>query len=472
MAVFNGTAGADIIKPGTVTPGVVVDPPGAQPGPDSDLVFGGGGDDVIDGGKGDDRLLGDKGDDTIVAGRGDDYLSGGEGRDLYLFSGEFGQDVVAEYYQFVDTVDIDGRVRADAHIEVVGHDLIVTIGSNTITIDDQYVFGDHGRPKVEVLRFDDVTLRLKTIEESWTLHEGTVGDDTDIGSVFDDTTYGFGGEDTLLGDTGDDLLFGGDGDDVLQGNDGNDVLEGGRGLDRLIGDDQDDTYRFSGQWDDDTIVEQTRSGRDVIDMTGIDADRVKVELVGNDLVVTAGGRSVTVEDAYFSLSDRGVLEKLHLADGIVVDLKFVDGDWLDKHGTVHDDDIHGTVFGDTIAGRGGSDVIAGDAGGDTIDGGAGDDVLSGGGSDDVLRGGGGSDLFVFDGEVGSDRVLDFTDGVDRLQFSGFAPEFSTVAEILAAAQQVGDDVVITLRPDDSDAFDTYTLENVDLADLDETDFLT
>ena len=98
-----------------------------------------------------------------------------------------------------------------------------------------------------------------------------------------------------------------------------------------------------------------------------------------------------------------------------------------------------------------SSIFTGTSGADTLFGGAGDDLLTGGA---------GSDLFVVSKGYGSDTISDFTAGaggdVLRVQNYGFA----TFASFLAAAQQVGVDIVINLA-----AGETLTLQNVTLASL-------
>ncbi|MEO1611147.1 MAG: choice-of-anchor I family protein, partial [Pseudomonadota bacterium] len=68
-----------------------------------DVIDGGDGDDLIDGGRGRDDIMGGDGDDeidggssrdTIEGGAGDDDLTGGWGRDTFIFSGDFGDDVI------------------------------------------------------------------------------------------------------------------------------------------------------------------------------------------------------------------------------------------------------------------------------------------------------------------------------------------------------------------------------------------
>jgi len=71
---------------------------------------------------------------------------------------------------------------------------------------------------------------------------------------------------------------------------------------------------------------------------------------------------------------------------------------------------------DTIIGGSGADTLIGGAAGDTLDGGIGNDLLRGGAGDDSLTGGGGADLFEFAAGEGTDRIADFTLGLDQIDF--------------------------------------------------------
>ena len=76
-----------------------------------------------------------------------------------------------------------------------------------------------------------------------------------------------------------------------------------------------------------------------------------------------------------------------------------------------------------LTGNGGSNVLLGGALADVLDGQGGNDVLDGGTGRDTLTGGDGADTFVItkaDAFRGSDLILDFEDGVDKISFSGFA----------------------------------------------------
>lgn len=92
-----------------------------------------------------------------------------------------------------------------------------------------------------------------------------------------------------------------------------------------------------------------------------------------------------------------------------------------------EDVINGQGGNDTIRGLSGNDVLRGGAGNDTLLGGAGSDLLSGDAGNDLLnggagfdtvRGGAGQDTFVLAAGAGTDTILDFVDGTDKIGLSG------------------------------------------------------
>ena len=80
-----------------------------------------------------------------------------------------------------------------------------------------------------------------------------------------------------------------------------------------------------------------------------------------------------------------------------------------------DDYIQGMGGDDTIHGKGGDDVLSGGIGRDYIDGGLNNDLLIGGEGLDMLRGGEGVDTFRLSTGSGWDRIMDFQDGIDRIE---------------------------------------------------------
>ncbi|MEM8721637.1 MAG: calcium-binding protein [Cyanobacteria bacterium P01_G01_bin.39] len=84
---------------------------------------------------------------------------------------------------------------------------------------------------------------------------GTSVDDDIFGDFGNDTLNGLGGDDLLDGYTGNDSLFGGTGDDILLGYTGNDSLLGGAGSDVIAGEAGDDILNGYGNtnWEYDTL---------------------------------------------------------------------------------------------------------------------------------------------------------------------------------------------------------------------------
>jgi serralysin len=133
-------------------------------------------------------------------------------------------------------------------------------------------------------------------------------------------------------------------------------------------------------------------------------------------------------------------------------------------GTAGSDLLPGLDGNDAILGFDGDDTLQGGNGRDTLDGGKGADVLNGGTESDILTGGPGPDLFLFNADFGHDIITDL-ESQDQIQFEdGLFPDSLAV---LAASQQIGDNVVIRLDNDN-----TVTLLDTKLSSLQLSDFVT
>ncbi len=75
-------------------------------GSGADTLIGGKGDDSLSGGDGDDVLKGSKGGDTLEGGAGDDMLYGGKGTDVFVFAGASGFDVIKDFKDGKDKLDL------------------------------------------------------------------------------------------------------------------------------------------------------------------------------------------------------------------------------------------------------------------------------------------------------------------------------------------------------------------------------
>ncbi|TYO83958.1 hemolysin type calcium-binding protein, partial [Oceanicella actignis] len=110
------------------------------------------------------------------------------------------------------------------------------------------------------------------------------------------------------------------------------------------------------------------------------------------------------------------------------------------------DALRGRAGGDVLFAGDGDDVLRGGRGRDSLSGQAGDDVIAGGRGDDILAGGAGADVFVFAADWGRDRVADFVQGQDRLDFSnagvGAASELTILDHAEGALIAWGEDSVL------------------------------
>ena len=186
---------------------------------------------------------------------------------------------------------------------------------------------------------------------------------------------------------------------TLYGLDGDDRLDGGGGADQLVGGRGNDTY----------LVDNV-----------------------NDRVVEVAGQGT---DTVYSTVD-------HVLDANVERLVLTGTAALTGTGNALHNVITANDAGNTLYGLAGNDTLIGGLGDDTLIGGAGNDILRGGYGLDILTGGAGRDEFVLARPTDIDIITDFNAAEDviRLLRSGYASK----AEVLAALQQAGENVVLNL----------------------------
>lgn len=393
---------------------------------DDDLSGTAGGD-FFDGGAGNDIIRGLGGDDSLFGGLDDDYLHGGDDDDLV--TGDAGNDTLFGGFQ-EDT--LIGGVGNDLLLGDAGFDLLVG-GEGNDTL--------NGGAQADVLlggNGDDLLI-------------GEAGLDILSGDAGNDTLRGDGGEDVLRGGDDDDVLFAGAGNDVLYGDNGNDQLQGDAGFDLLVGGIGNDT--LDGGDDNDTLLggagfDRMSGGAGDDRMDGGDQADNLLGGDGNDTMLGGNG-----------------FDRLFGQNGD--DLLF---------GGFDTDGLFGQSGNDTIQGQWGNDQLHGGTGNDLLDGGANDDRLSGGAGfdtligslgNDTLTGNFNADTFVFADNHGQDVITDFdaTNAFERIDFSAITAITSYLDLTLNHLSQVGANVEINTGTG------LVTLLNVDLADLDEGDFL-
>ncbi|MEM9093099.1 MAG: calcium-binding protein [Cyanobacteria bacterium P01_F01_bin.53] len=131
------------------------------------------------------------------------------------------------------------------------------------------------------------------------------------------------------------------------------------------------------------------------------------------------------------------------------------------------DIIFGGGGNDRIGGKAGNDILSGDAGDDLIWGDNGDDIIMGMTGNDTLVGdnnsdGVGSDLFVFGNGDGTDTILDFEVGIDRIGL--------VEGELVFAELTLTQDGANTLLGVTSTGETLAVLNNVQVSALGETSF--
>ncbi|CAK7009681.1 calcium-binding protein [Saezia sanguinis] len=267
-----------------------------------DELHGLAGNDEIHGGAGNDRLFGDAGDDVLIGGDGDDYLAGGAGNDIleggagsdtYYFERGWGQDVINNWdngQNKLDVIQFGAGISAqdiETLYEGMGGDgagghLILRLKGSTdqITIENYFNSWDESS-KVDQIRFADGTVWTQTTiaGSALTIH-GTEEGDYLNGSSMADNIYGGAGDDSLMGGDGNDLLVGGTGNDTLDGGAGNDIyhFESGWGQDYINNSDAGfDTIRFAqdissgdidlSRWNDDLVIRR-KDSTDLIMVSG------------------------------------------------------------------------------------------------------------------------------------------------------------------------------------------------------------
>ncbi len=86
----------------------------------NDILKGGNGNDQLNGGSGNDVLKGGGGDDILIGGNGDDILIGGEGADVFQFYSGQGKNVIEDFEDGTDLLDLTIFGFADA-AEALSH---------------------------------------------------------------------------------------------------------------------------------------------------------------------------------------------------------------------------------------------------------------------------------------------------------------------------------------------------------------
>ncbi len=160
-----------------------------------------------------------------------------------------------------------------------------------------------------------------------------------------------------------------------------------------------------------------------------------VMLNGDDRMELSGGLNAAITNDYaFGANGNDTIYGNGGDDTLLGD---AGNDLLD--GDIGNDSLMGGTGADSLYGFTGADFLFGGKGLDSLFGGNGVDRLRGDAGNDFLTGGNGQDQFVFRKGHGSDTIVDWQDGIDKIRIE--APGSTNVGTFVET--QVGADCVIT-----------------------------
>jgi len=371
--------------------------------PGGGLVLGYGGDDILTGGAGTDHLIGGDGADTLAGGAGSDILNGGAGSDTYVYNAGDGADVISD-------LDNDG---SDVNVLTLGAGLLpANVIVSMDPSDTSTAILDFGGGDMVTLvgQFAGAGLGVQQI----VFDDGTIWTEADLEAAYlasantpgDDSIQGFSVDNSYAMGAGNDHIYDPDGSDTYTyaTGDGNDVIDDEGSPDAV------DTLVFA-------------PGIAAADVTVSAVDEV-----GDIILNVAGGGSVLLSrEAYDWGGGYNGVEQVSFADGTTWDRNDLINAARASQTTSGDDTIYGFV-------------------------------ATGGVGDNILTGGAGRDSFLLPAWFGASTITDFNPSEDRLEWEN--TQFTSLSDVLAAAAQVGSDLVIT-----DPGGDVLTLQNTSLSDL-------
>lgn len=124
------TGGGDDVLVGNAAPNRLIS------GGGSDRIFGNGAHDVLEAGAGNDTLSGGDGKDRLAGGTGNDRLNGGAGKDIFDFRAGDGRDIVQDFQNGIDRLDLRGLASGVDDITVAqsGANAVLRTGDVQITL--------------------------------------------------------------------------------------------------------------------------------------------------------------------------------------------------------------------------------------------------------------------------------------------------------------------------------------------------
>ncbi|WP_146054491.1 beta strand repeat-containing protein, partial [Methylovulum psychrotolerans] len=379
---------------------------------------------------GKDILVGTAGNDALNGLAGADTMSGGTGNDLY-FVDNVGDIVNENPAAGIDTVQSSISYQLTANVEnltLLGSAAINGTGNNLANT----LIGNSAANVLDGGTGAD-SLKGGLGNDSYIVDNigDTVIENTNAGvdTVQSSVTYTLAANVENLTLTGTAAIngIGNSLANTVIGNIANNTLNGGKGADSLIGGLGDDIYIVDNIGD--TVTENIGEGTDTVQsaiswtlganlenltLTGIAAINGTGNSLANTLIGNAGANILNGGSGVDNLKG-GLGNDIYVVDNIDDKVYETVDAGIDKVQSSVSYALTANVENLTLTGskaiNGTGNLFANVLLGNTAN-----NVLNGGGGADTLTGGAGSDTFVF-GTVtgGSDKVLDFVSGTDKLQ---------------------------------------------------------
>lgn len=346
--------------------------------PDTESLYGYGGNDILVGQASLDGVVGGQGDDTYLFHLGDSidpYAEGvvedaAEGTDQIIFGAGIDPDDVRLWTE--NSGNLFVQYSEDDVLTVLAG-VSGEVGAYTTTLVGE---------RLEKIVFDDGTV--------WDLTGGLHLRNNDTGrtiygSGYGDTIEGGAGMDALYGHGGNDILIGGADVDSLLGGAGNDSLDGGAGDDYLDGESDTDTVTYASAASAVTVNLATTIAQNTIG-AGSDTIANVENLIGSTFndTLTGNGSANVIEggagnDAINGAGGTDTVSYEHAASAVTVNLATTTGQNTGGAGTdtiTNTENLRGSAFNDTLTGTTGNNVIEGGAGNDTMNAQGGTDTLT------------------------------------------------------------------------------------------------
>ncbi|MBR4382613.1 MAG: hypothetical protein IKP64_03550, partial [Selenomonadaceae bacterium] len=271
-------------------------------GKGKDTLYGGDGNDTLLGKAGNDKIYGQNGDDFLWGESGNDTLFGGTGNDVFIYSA--GKDVIADF-TVGDKISLGAAISKSS---VKGSDVILTIGSGTLTVKDGKgkslsLIDKTGKESSTIFGGSDTVVggtTLKVTKTKVTLDSSYANADASAmtsavnitGNDAANSILGGKGKDTLYGGAGNDYLSGNAGNDKIYGQAGNDTLWGGAGNDTLFGGDGSDVFIYSAGKD---VISGFDTG-DLLQITGTFTGTYNKSSKSISIKVGSTANAITIKD--------------------------------------------------------------------------------------------------------------------------------------------------------------------------------